>query len=160
MTLTVTFYLLLLLDLRMKYNIFRQYIAQDTSLNVQRMRLALSVGPNRVGLSLPSPEDENIQSADLWMLRHVALVRTDVSEECISSIIGMARTGEPGITLAIRSTLRGNTLEVIRFSETSVPTRATCRNVPEDGVLHSYHRETLRSFENRCSFRNLVFSSI
>jgi hypothetical protein len=45
------------------------------------------------------------------MLRRVALVRTDVSEESIASIIRMESIGELGTTLAItsnRSTLRRN----------------------------------------------------
>jgi hypothetical protein len=46
------------------------------------------------------------------MLRRVALVRTDVSEECITSIIRVTRIGELGTTLAVtsnRRTLRRNT---------------------------------------------------
>jgi hypothetical protein len=46
------------------------------------------------------------------MLRRVALVRTDVSEECISSIIRVKRIDELGITLAVtdnQSGLRRNT---------------------------------------------------
>jgi hypothetical protein len=42
------------------------------------------------------------------MLRHVALVRTDVSEESIAYIIRVRRIGELGTTLAVisnRSTL-------------------------------------------------------
>jgi hypothetical protein len=35
------------------------------------------------------------------MLRRVALVRADVSEECIASIIKMTRISELGTTLAV-----------------------------------------------------------
>jgi hypothetical protein len=34
-------------------------------------------------------------------------------------------------------------------SETSVLTRATRRNNPEDTILHSHRRENLKSYENR-----------
>jgi hypothetical protein len=37
------------------------------------------------------------------MLRHVALVRTDVSEELSASLIMVTRIGELGTTLAVTS---------------------------------------------------------
>jgi hypothetical protein len=53
------------------------------------------------------------------MLRRVDLVRSDVSEELSASIIGV---------------------------KTSVLTRATRRNIPEDDILHRYRLENLKSY--------------
>jgi hypothetical protein len=44
--------------------------------------------------------------ASSGMLRRVALVRTDVSQECSASIIRVTRIGELGITLAVISNRR------------------------------------------------------
>jgi hypothetical protein len=39
-------------------------------------------------------------------------------------------------------------------SETSILTRATRRNNPEDTILHSHRRENLKSYINRISIGN------
>jgi hypothetical protein len=53
-------------------------------------------------------------------LQALFLLRTDVSDECIASIV-----------------------RVISSSEKSVLTRATWRHIPEDGILHSHRSENL-----------------
>jgi hypothetical protein len=95
------------------------------------------------------------------MLRFVALVKTDVSEECNSSIISVTRIDYLGITLAItsnRRTLRRNSIapswpipvtlmmEAIRSPETSTLTRDTRRHIPEGGSLRSHRREFLKPY--------------
>jgi hypothetical protein len=106
------------------------------------------------------------------MLRCVALVRTDVSEELSVSIIVVTRIGELGTTLAVTnnrptprrniSSQRGSVasygyvpsspilvtpmMEALRSSETSVLTRAIQRNIPENTIIHSHRRENLKSY--------------
>jgi hypothetical protein len=85
------------------------------------------------------------------MLSRVVLVRTEVSEECIATIIRVSRIGELGTTLAVtsnRNTLRRNIvvpsslnlvtlmMEATRSSEKSVLTRANRRHTPQDGILY------------------------
>jgi hypothetical protein len=58
------------------------------------------------------------------MLRRVALVRTDVSEELSASFIRVTRIGELGTMLAV-----------------------SWHNIPEDTILHSHRRENLKSYQ-------------
>jgi hypothetical protein len=67
------------------------------------------------------------------LLRRVALVKTDVSEEPGASFIRVTKIGELGTTQAATSSRR--TLR-----------RNSQRNNPEDTILHSHRRENLKSY--------------
>jgi hypothetical protein len=114
------------------------------------------------------------------MLRRVVLVRNDVSEEVIASLIRVTRIGELGTTLAVtsnRRTLRRNEVAFLRSvgrllvaasvvasssilvilmkgalnsSKTSALTRAARRNIPADGILHSHRREKPQLLHSPC----------
>jgi hypothetical protein len=111
------------------------------------------------------------------LLRRVALVRTDVSEEPDASFIRLTKIGELGTTQAATSNRR--TRRSVRrllvaacvvpsspifvtlmkeepgSYETSVLTRATRRNNPEDTILHSHSSENLKSYMPLINFQNL-----
>jgi hypothetical protein len=89
--------------------------------------------------------------ASSGMLRHVTLVRTDVSEELSASFITVTRIGER--RLLVTATVLLNSpifvtlmMKALSSSETPVLKRATRRNIPEDIILHSNSRENLKSY--------------
>jgi hypothetical protein len=84
--------------------------------------------------------------ASSGMLRRMALVSTDVSEELSASFIRVTRIGELGTTLAVTSNRRTSVVpsspivvtlmkEALSSSETSDFTISTWRNTPEDAIL-------------------------
>jgi hypothetical protein len=69
------------------------------------------------------------------MLRSLALVRTEVSEERIAYTV--IPSSQILVTLMV---------EALRSSVTSVHIRATQPIIPEDGILHSRRCEKLKSY--------------
>jgi hypothetical protein len=69
------------------------------------------------------------------MLRRVALVRTDVHQLLVAAC---AVPSSPSLVTLMK--------EALGFSETSVLTRATRHNIPEDTILHSHRRENLKFY--------------
>jgi hypothetical protein len=121
-----------------------------------------------------SCNNEFLMKNDVFLDLHcVAPVRTDVSEECCAAIIKVIRIGELG-KLAVTSNIRPlrnivflvvykkyySTANVVpsspipvtlmmkapHTSETSIFTKATQYNFPEDAILHCHCRGNLQSY--------------
>jgi hypothetical protein len=81
------------------------------------------------------------------MLRRVALIRTDVSEELSTSFISeLVFLRSVSRLLVTASVVPSSPIlvtlmkDALSFSETSVLPRATRRNIPEDTLLHLISR--------------------
>jgi hypothetical protein len=77
------------------------------------------------------------------MLHRLAVVRTNVADIVFSSsvlrlLIDVKFVPRSPILVTLM-------MQALRFSETSVLTRATRRNFPEYGILRSHRRENLKS---------------
>jgi hypothetical protein len=77
------------------------------------------------------------------MLCHVAIARTDVSEQRSASIIRVTGFNEQGQHVPL-------VMEALCFSETSVLTRDTRHNIQEDGIFHSHCHENIKSYIIPC----------
>jgi hypothetical protein len=88
---------------------------------------------------LHSHRSENLKYYNIFVKNsvfwNVALVRTDISEESIASVIRVTGIIEIG-TLAV--TRNRNMLQKLL-------TRATLCNIPKEDILHGHRRENLKS---------------
>jgi hypothetical protein len=97
-------------------------------------------------------------------LRRLALARIDVSEKRIvfiirvtivflRSVLRLLVTVKVVPSPPILATLM---MEAIRSCERRFLQRTTRRNIPEDDILHSHHRENLKSYKFRLIYRLIL----
>jgi hypothetical protein len=91
------------------------------------------------------------------MWRHVALVREEVLEERVGSIIKVDKM----ITLFLAGWFFPLMMEAIHFSEKSILTRAKWLHMQEDDdILHSHRRKYLTSHIHSTSLKSLKMEAL
>jgi hypothetical protein len=91
--------------------------------------------------------------ASSGMLCHVALVRTDVFLRSIRRLLVTASVVPSSILVTLMN-------DALSSSETSVLTRATRRNIPEDAILQIINITNIESTQAKLNLQNPLSSQL